>query len=62
MRLSNSGTGLGEGVESESRSRERIASSKESFGGDRLTWQEILYAADASLVAVRKGTAGVGPN
>ena len=35
----------------------RIAEARAKFGDDELTWQELAYAADASLFAVRKSQA-----
>jgi hypothetical protein len=41
------------------RVRERIDASAPRFGDDRQTFRELLYAADASLLAVRKAQAGL---
>ncbi|MCZ6465018.1 MAG: family 20 glycosylhydrolase [Proteobacteria bacterium] len=39
--------------------RGRIAAAGERFGDDAQTWAELVYAADASLLAVRKAAAGL---
>jgi len=40
------------------RARERLLAARAAFGRDGQTFEELVYAADASLLAVRKGAAG----
>ena len=40
------------------RVRARLAGAADRFGADALTYRELCYAADASLLALRKGLAG----
>jgi hypothetical protein len=40
------------------RARERLVAARDAFGGDELTFDELVFAADASRLAARKGLAG----
>jgi len=42
--------------------RSRLDDAREAFTREALTWEELSYAADASLFAVRKGRAGLRYN
>jgi hypothetical protein len=40
----------------------RLRAARKRFGADQQTWKELVYAADASLLAVRKARAGLDYN